>query len=265
MSNMDTPMELNASKTYLFAFAHPDDDVGIAGTMRMLVRKGANVHCVWATSGDYFGQGKKREAEIRHAMEILGLDQSHVHLLHFSDLSLVAKLSEATAAMTELIRTLKPDVVVSIAFEGGHPDHDSVNFLAVEGATRAGLKPDLFEYPLYNSSGFFYTFGWRINAFPDSTIPVLYSKLDKDAADRKHRMMMEAYSSQWMYMVPARLATPKHFLFTKGEPYRRIPKDRDHTIPPHSGTIGYERFFNSFMRTSFRDFQIAVLKARASK
>lgn len=255
---------LDPGKKYLFAFAHPDDDVGISGTMRLLVRKVAEIHCVWATSGDFFGQGKQREAEAYRAMDILGLNHSQVHLLRFSDLSLVSKLDEAADAMAELLSDVKPDVIFADAYEGGHPDHDSVNFMVWEGAVRAGLSSQFFEFPLYNGSGTLSSLGWRINEFPPGGPPVLHTVLDEEAIECKYRMM-RAYSSQWMYMFPARLACQRARLLEVGEPYRVVPRDRDHALPPHAGRIGYERWFNFFMGIRFKDFRNAVLKARGRR
>ncbi|MBI5252393.1 MAG: PIG-L family deacetylase [Desulfomonile tiedjei] len=253
--------KLDPRKKYLFAFAHPDDDVGIAGTMRLLVRRVAEVHCVWATSGDFFGQGQTRETETYKAMRVLGLSESNVHLLRFGDLSLVSKLDEAVDAMADLLRGLRPDIVYANAYEGGHPDHDSVNFMVSEGSVRAGLHPELFEFPLYNGSGSLIQLGWRINSFPDGGPEVLHTVLDEDAVRCKYGMM-QTYSSQWMYMVPARLASSRWKLTQTGEPYRPFPLDRDYTLPPHKGRLGYERWFNFFMGIRFRDFRNSVMMAR---
>jgi LmbE family N-acetylglucosaminyl deacetylase len=255
---------LDPTKKYLFAFAHPDDDVGISGTMRLLVRKVAEIHCAWGTSGDFFGQGKKREAEAYKAMDILGLNHSQVHLLKFSDLSLVSKLDEAADAMAEFLSYLKPDVIFAVAYEGGHPDHDAVNFMVWEGSIRADLSPQMFEFPLYNGSGTVSSLGWRINSFPPGGPPLLHTVLDEDAIQCKYRMM-RTYASQWMYMLPARIACQRSRLSDVGEPYRPIPPDRDHALPPHEGRIGYERWFNFFMGIKFKDFRNAVLKARTRR
>jgi LmbE family N-acetylglucosaminyl deacetylase len=184
-----------------------------------------------------------------------------MHLLKFPDLSLVAKLNEAADAMAELLNTIRPDVVFADAYEGGHPDHDSVNFITLEGSVRAGLAPELFEFPLYNGSGSLLRLGWRVNSFPEGGPTVLHTLLDEDAIDCKYRMM-RAYSSQWMYMVPARLACSHWRLSKVGEPYRPFSRDRDHSIPPHAGRLGYEKWFNAFMRTRFADFKSSVTMAR---
>lgn len=249
------------AKNYLFLFAHPDDEVFIAGTMKQLLVRGAELHGVWVTSGDYFGKGAQREAELSRAADILGLPGRWRHLLRLPDLGLLRELDRAADKTARLLRETAPDVVFANAFEGGHPDHDAVNFLAYEASFRAGIRPQIFEFPLYNGSGQAYHWWWRINSFPPGNTPTLHNRLTDEAIDCKYRMMRE-YSSQWMYMIPARLASSYSKLKMLGEPYRLCPKNRDHTQAPHTGMLNYERPFNSFMKIRFRDFQEAVANVR---
>lgn len=248
---------------YLFLFAHPDDDVFISGTMRTLLDRGAHVFGAWATSGGLLGGSTSRETELARAMRILELPQSRMHLLRFPDLGLVRNMSSACDRVAELLQHISPDTVFVTAFEGGHPDHDSLNFIAYEARRRAGLSPGLFEYPLYNGSGSFLHWRWRINRFPPGGPAPQATILNDDAISRKHRMMM-TYSSQWLYMIPARLASSATRLRTRGEPYRRCPDERDHAVPPHGGKLNYERWFNAFMRIRFIDFREAMLSVRES-
>lgn len=256
-------MQILTTDRFLFLFAHPDDDTFICGTMKMLLEAGAEVHAAWLTSGDYFGQGELREAELARAMEILGLDELCIHLLRLPDLGLIYNMDEGIALVADLLGTLKPDSVFVTAFEGGHPDHDAVNYLCYEGCTRAGVQPRLFEFPLYNGTGPVRHWRWRINDFGPGGPETLYSPLNEGAIDCKYRMM-KTYSSQWMYMVPARLASSRSRLRTLGEPYRSCPADRDHAVPPHPGTLNYERWFNFFIKIRFADFAAEVEKSLSS-
>jgi LmbE family N-acetylglucosaminyl deacetylase len=254
-------MNLDATKKYLFLFAHPDDDAFIAGTMRLLILNHAEVHGVWLTSGDYFGKGEAREKELAEATLLLGLPSPRVLLLRFPDLGLMRMLDQAADAVAELIDRLKPDTIFCVAYEGGHPDHDSVNFLAYEGCFRAGHHAELFEFPLYNATGKAVHWWWRINAFPPGGPEVQYQRLPEDAIEARQRITW-AYASQWLYMVPARLASTRTRLSRTGEPFRPCPADRDHTLRPHEGTLNYERWFCAFMKIGFSDFSAAVQRTR---
>ena len=52
-------MTFSSQDKYLCLFGHPDDDVFIAGTMKLLLDNGAELHAAWLTSGDYFGLGSE--------------------------------------------------------------------------------------------------------------------------------------------------------------------------------------------------------------
>lgn len=254
-------MTFSHREKYLFLFAHPDDDVFIGGTLKLLLDQGAEVDAAWLTSGDYFGLGSRRERELSNAMAALGLDERRVHRLRFPDLGLLSRLDEAAEEVADLMDQLQPSIVVADAFEGGHPDHDCVNFLAFEGSFRAGIRAEIIEFPLYNGAGHWYHWRWRINSFPPGGPPVLYSRLNDAALTCKHKMI-RSYPSQWMYMGPARLASSRSRLTPLGEPYRICPADRDHTVPPHAGELSYERWFNSFMKTTFSQFRNEVVRVR---
>jgi LmbE family N-acetylglucosaminyl deacetylase len=257
-------MSLVPNVKYLFLFAHPDDDVFIAGSMKLLLDSGAHVEAAWLTSGGMMGGAKHREKELHRAMEVLGLPSERIHLLRFPDLSLVEHLDSASDKLAELLGELKPDTVIATAYEGGHPDHDAVNFLAGEALTRSQIQAKRFEYPLYNGTGPIQHWWWRINRFPPNDPPTLHTPMTEESIRCKHRLM-RIYSSQWMFMVPARLASGKAKLLRYGEPYRAVPLDRDYLSPPHTGRLNYERWFNAFMRIRFRHFRDAVDKARNAR
>jgi N-acetylglucosamine malate deacetylase 1 len=262
-SKITPPRVLPVAK-HVFLFAHPDDEVFIGGTMKMLLDNGADIHGIWLTSGDFFGGGANREKEHSNAMRVLGLDSGRYHLMRFPDLGLVAELNEAADALAGLLKEIEPDVIFVNAFEGGHPDHDCVNFLAYESSLRAGISPELFEFPLYNGAGSFFTWWWKINSFPSEHPPSLFNPLNKTAVQRKHGMI-RSYPTQWLYMGPARLASPQWKLLAVGERYRPCPADRDHAKRPHRGGLGYERWFNFFMKIKFKDYQAAVKNARLNR
>jgi LmbE family N-acetylglucosaminyl deacetylase len=252
---------LDKSAKYLFMFAHPDDEVFITGTMKQLLNQGAEVEAAWVTCGEYFGNTETRKREWAKVTALLGLKEESIHLLRLPDLGLVSMLNQAADIIADTVKSVRPDVIFSNAYEGGHPDHDAVNFLAYEACYRAGLNPILSEFPLYNASGSYLYCHWRINGFPDNGLPVLHNPLNESEIECKLRTI-RSYPSQWMYMVPARLAVSRSGLASVGEPYRICPPDRDHTEPPHEGMLSYERWINSFMKIKFPDFRKAVEHAR---
>jgi LmbE family N-acetylglucosaminyl deacetylase len=246
---------VNDHEKCLFLFAHPDDDVFVAGTMRMLLDRGKEVHGVWVTSGEARKPAALREAELKTAMAVLGVES--MHLLRLPNRGLLPILDPATDLVAQVLDKTNPDCVITTAYEGGHIDHDAVNFIAVKALERSGSAARLFEFPLYNRSGRFYHWWWKINRFPADHQDIRYVRLTEDAARRKH-LAMRAYASQRQDMIPFRLVLTKKRLLSQGEPYRPCSGDRDFMVPPHGGRLNYEGWFNSPTTVTFSDFRNAV-------
>lgn len=130
------PMKFAAGSTCLFVFAHPDDEVFVGGMLWDLQWVGVGVEAAWLTSGDYDGQGALREREIESAMDVIGVPAKRRHLLRLPDGRLMDFLAEGIKVIGVLLDRVRPDHVFTTAFEGGHADHDSANFLVAEALRR---------------------------------------------------------------------------------------------------------------------------------
>jgi LmbE family N-acetylglucosaminyl deacetylase len=128
--------------------AHPDDDCfGCSGTAAKWAAGGATVHLVVATDGSKGSHdltipadavAATREVEQRAAAELLGY--RGVTFLGHRDGELVA-CEEAIRAVVELIRTLRPDVVIGHdpwRLYQMHPDHRAAGEIVRDAAWRAG-------------------------------------------------------------------------------------------------------------------------------
>jgi LmbE family N-acetylglucosaminyl deacetylase len=159
---------------------------------------------------------------------------------------------------------VKPDNIYVTAFEGGHPDHDCANFVVFEARRRTGIAFNILEFPLYNGAGSALTWRWKINDFPNEDGMELKLPLTSREIAIRYRVM-RTYSSQFLYMIPARLASSTVRMLKQGEPQRLCNNSRDHTVKPHPGKLNYERWFNMFMRIKFDDYRQAVEKAILTK
>lgn len=120
--------------------AHPDDEsLGMGGTLAKYHAEGIETCLVTATRGERgrFGDninrpslevvGQTREAELRSAAAILGVDK--VSFLDYMDGDLSkADPADATSKIVSHIRVERPQVVVTFGPEGGygHPDHIAI-------------------------------------------------------------------------------------------------------------------------------------------
>lgn len=137
-------MEKKQAMTYLFVFAHPDDEtVACGGTIAQLVEQDNAVHILLATAGDagevannqkkrvaaVGSLAKVRKQEAMNAAHVLGVEA--VEILDFID----GTLTNADAwgalkeAILEHIETIKPDFIVTFDHTGWyyHLDHIAVS------------------------------------------------------------------------------------------------------------------------------------------
>ncbi len=123
------------TQSLLICGAHPDDETFFAGTMAKYVSEGVRVAILCGTRGERGATAglctidelpKVREAELRESMQILGLNAQDVHFLPYEDQKLLdAPLDEVRRSIVEVVRSIRPQVVVSFDLQGnnGHPDH----------------------------------------------------------------------------------------------------------------------------------------------
>ncbi|MEO6295450.1 MAG: PIG-L family deacetylase [Candidatus Limnocylindria bacterium] len=146
----------------LFVHAHPDDEsMGTGGTIARLVAEGVRVDLVTCTDGAEGEihdptldpeEARPRLTEIRAAelacsVSALGGGAIHHHLLGYRDSGMIgtdanghpdsfwqADLDEATRRLGEIVRVVRPRVIVSYDENGnyGHPDHINAAQIARE-------------------------------------------------------------------------------------------------------------------------------------
>jgi N-acetyl-1-D-myo-inositol-2-amino-2-deoxy-alpha-D-glucopyranoside deacetylase len=148
----------------LAAYAHPDDEQGVTGTMAQLHAQGVRTGLICATRGE-MGEisdpalatpetlGAVREQELRDACKPVGID--HLWFLDYRDSGMAgtppnqdaeafinADATEAVGRIVRIIREFKPQVVVTFDPSGGygHPDHLAVHRWTCE-AYRAASDP----------------------------------------------------------------------------------------------------------------------------
>lgn len=143
--------------------AHPDDDIiGVGGSLD----RPARVDVVFLTDGALgawsHGQSPAdykatRRLEARSALRSTGANLGTLTLFDFRDGALSQDLIPATRQVSSLLWQLRPDVVITHAFEGGHPDHDATRFIAgaaldtVRRQNFAAASPELLEMTGYHS------------------------------------------------------------------------------------------------------------------
>lgn len=220
--------------------AHPDDESIACGGLLQKMRQPFVVFATdgapedeffWGRYGSRAAYSKLRQEEALSALDHVGVSEVEFLADHapervrLEDQKLFRAIPPALELLREMIETKKPDALLTLAYEGGHPDHDSCSFLAAQLGGEFRLP--VWEMPLYHrnadGTGVYQRF---VREAKDEVIDVAIAG---EMLTRKERML-QSYKSQFD-------ALP-HF-----EPQRerfRPQAQYDYARPPHEGKTNYE-------------------------
>jgi LmbE family N-acetylglucosaminyl deacetylase len=227
----------------LVVAAHPDDEtIGAAGLMTRLeqchvfhITDGApHDRRQWTapgarTRGDY---ARIRRDELARALALVGVEPRSASSLGVADLEAPRALTAIAQRVSGLMLMLRPDFVLTHAYEGGHPDHDAASF-SVWAATQilarqAVTPPPIVEMALYHGGPGHAVVGQFLSV-PGAV--ELELPLTSDERWRK-QAMFDCYGSQALTLMPFRALEVERY---------RIAPDYDFTRPPHEGPLLYEQ------------------------
>jgi LmbE family N-acetylglucosaminyl deacetylase len=177
-----------------------------------------------------------RRRECLAALAIAGLGADRVLSLGAEDQQAAFALPALTRRLERLLARVRPAVVVTHAYEGGHPDHDAAALATQLAARRlAGARPAAptrLEMTSYHGLGGRFVTGAFLpgpatgdGAADDA--PVVLSAAD---LDRKRRMLA-CYASQRQVIET----------FALEREAVRLAPTYDFTAPPHPGALRYEQ------------------------
>lgn len=231
-----------AAPAAMLVFAHPGDEtIGVGGRLDQLA--GALLVCVTdgvprypqpvepEASASRAGAVRARAAELDRVVELAGIPPDKVQRLGLVEGEAAWHMPTLVDQLVELIIAWRPEVILTHAYEGGHPDHDTTA-LATHCArallTRErGPVPTLVEMAGYHSDGLG---GRRSGCFlPDPACPIAQAPLSAAQQDRKRRLML-AYATRPVELPELSLAVERF----------RIAPAYDFQEPPHSGRLYYE-------------------------
>jgi LmbE family N-acetylglucosaminyl deacetylase len=211
--------------------AHPDDEVIGAGGQ---LHRWPFVHFIHVTNGspasleDAHRAGcatreeyaRLRRAEFEAVLREIRVPANRSHCLAFEDQSAAFHLKEITAALRDHFQELRPELILTHPFEGGHPDHDATAF-AVHLA--AGTIP-IIEMAGYHASGDRFCSGQFLN---EKNVHVRNLSVFEQAQKRR---LFACYRSQ---------AQTLSLFGTEVEKFRTAPT-YNFDQPPHPGRLHYE-------------------------
>jgi LmbE family N-acetylglucosaminyl deacetylase len=221
--------------------AHPDDETIAAGGqlprlkgVRMVhvtdgaPRNMADARAHGFASREAYAAARRRELE--GAMRVAGVGPEALIGLGIADQEAALDLAAVARRLAELLA--EAEIVLTHAYEGGHPDHDATAF-AVHAAARlirrgGGSWPAIVEMPLYRAG----PSGWLRQAFePRPDCPETTFHLTPEQS-RLKRAMVAAHVTQEQVLADFPLAV---------ERFRPAP-DYDFREQPNSGRLLYESY-----------------------
>lgn len=195
-------------KSILLCFAHPDDEVGCAPFVSRYVAEGAKATLICATNGDvgdvdeqhlrdYPSIAALRLAELDCAAQAIGFTE--VVTFGYRDSGMMgsadnqnasslwqAPLEEVTERVVEVMRRVRPQVVITFNTFGGygHPDHIKINQATIAAFEQLQSEP---EHP----QKLYYTTGPR-NALRAGLVVMKLLRQDPRKAGKNHDTDLQA-------------------------------------------------------------------------
>jgi N-acetylglucosamine malate deacetylase 2 len=173
--------------------AHPDDETLGAG---ILLSRSPDPWIVHATDGTprdpaFMARGFSgtpeeyaavRRRELEAAMALAGIGPERLRGLGITDQETVFELPRLVRELAPLIEEIGPGIVLTHAYEGGHPDHDAVALAVRLAVDRLPEPPEVFEMPLYHA-------GMVIGEFLPGPGEVVRLEISEEERDLKRRMI----------------------------------------------------------------------------
>jgi LmbE family N-acetylglucosaminyl deacetylase len=217
--------------------AHPDDEAVTCAALMQRMREPHVLFCTdggpldsyfWNRYGSREAYSRLRQKEARLALSHVGV--TNVEFLktrsgeHIIDQQLFQRLPEAIDAASEAVSRIRPQALLTLAYEGTHPDHDSCSFITSVIAREKSLPA--WEMPVYK---LFRKENRKFQTFMPTPQPAISLQPTSDEIARK-REALEAYASQGDFLV--RFASVE-------ESFRALP-EYEYAQPPHEGVLNYE-------------------------
>ncbi len=233
---------LLATSTLILA-PHPDDEtIGAGGRLARL----EGVILIYVTDGAPRNMDDARAVgfatrqayadarcdELRAALALAGIETCQTRMLGLVDQEASLDLVGLTDRLCEWLTEIHSELIMTPPYEGGHPDHDAAAFAVHAAAAlleQKGLDaPALVEYTLYHDAGGAMS---MCEFLPCENCDERTLVLPESARALKQRMLgCFATQQQTLAAFPVKV-----------ERFRYAPR-YDFSLPPHSGTLFYERY-----------------------
>jgi LmbE family N-acetylglucosaminyl deacetylase len=241
--------------------AHPDDEVvGIGGRLMWWADRTTIVHVTDGAPADGVDARRAGFRTLSHyalarwretwtALAWLPQQPRAVLRLGFVDQRVTDDVGDVVAALQHVVRDRSPQVLMTHAYEGGHPDHDAIVFAVQALRTIRDLPPfEVVEFAEYHegTSGALVTNRFADTPRPDGRVAARLRAQDR----RRKRLMLDAFGSQRRTLAS----------FRCDEEWLRPAPAYDFSRPPAYGPAWFDR---CDWGTTSREWRAHVARAAA--
>jgi len=214
----------------LVVVAHPDDEAIGCGLLLQRLQHASIAFLTdgapkdpyfWGKFGSRTAYANLRAEETRAALQ--GLRHVKTHSFGARDQELVFHLDAALEWLRKMVVKERPESIVTHAYEGGHPDHDSCSFLC--SIIEREFDLPVWEMPMYCRAGGKLMRQHRLHSASE-TVTLSATK----AEEQRKEQMLAAYETQDEFVRSFDMTAEKFYL----------QPQHDYSRPPHEGKLNYE-------------------------
>lgn len=156
------PLAVSHKSALIFSPHQDDETLGCGGAIALKRQMGVSVKVIFLTDGRYGIAhlidrpeeiAKIRAAESVAALSTLGVPESDIHFLNLKDGDLAILADEQRQQVIEklvwLLQDFMPEEVYVPHHRDFHDDHEATYKLVQEAIALAGMKVDLWQYPIW--------------------------------------------------------------------------------------------------------------------
>ena len=235
----------------VFVFAHQDDEIAFVSRIRYSIARGDRVSCVCLTDGALEVAASVRDEESNRVLAMLGVPPLIVDQDRIADGALPEHMDRALAFLERVLKDV--DEIVTLAWEGGHVDHDAAQLVAAVFARKRNIR--CLEMPLYNGERMRGPFFRVFNPVGDGWTSRKLTRREHIA----NILLARCYRSQrrsWLGLAPL-------MLLTRPRELTRVADLARAAAAPHPGPLLYERRFH-YARERFAAHAARFLQRQAS-
>lgn len=221
----------------LILAAHPDDEtIGASlllsrfpqSTVVFLTDGAPRDTRFWSAgvngSRDEYAETRRQEAF--QALSYATVSRQTVFWLGGIDQEATLEMGILAERLAKLLTEIRPEIVITHAYEGGHPDHDAASVIAKLAVSSLDCSPQVLEMTSYHAKHGSCVTGEFLNSNPSTEACFELSSFDRD----RKRQMMNAYVSQRLVLENFPIDCER----------LRLAPSYNFNEPPHSGKLWYE-------------------------